>query len=76
MRNISPIPLPSAAAGLDVDREVVLPALEPVIRGVSLMEAAQIAHAQIVQQVYFGFAHFSKFAHQIGCGHIDHELAD
>lgn len=49
MRNIEPIPPPSIAATVDVDRDVVLPTLEPVLSSLSLSDAAQQATQLIVQ---------------------------
>ncbi|EIN13869.1 ARM repeat-containing protein [Punctularia strigosozonata HHB-11173 SS5] len=49
LRNISPFPPPSGSAAVDVDREVVLPALEPVIRGVSLGHVAKNVEAQLAK---------------------------
>lgn len=51
MRNVAPFPPPSIAATVDVDRDVVLPALEPVLSSVSLPEAAQQAEHLIGQVV-------------------------
>lgn len=51
LRNISPIPPPSVAATVDVDRDIVLPTLTPVLSLVSLPEAAQLAEEQIAKEV-------------------------
>ncbi|KAI0066499.1 ARM repeat-containing protein [Artomyces pyxidatus] len=40
LRNLAPIPPPSAAAHLDLDKDVLLPILVPVISSVSLLEAS------------------------------------
>ncbi|OCH95725.1 ARM repeat-containing protein [Obba rivulosa] len=40
LRNISPIPPPSVAATVDLDRDVVLPTLVPVLSSVALLEAS------------------------------------
>ncbi|KAI0640125.1 armadillo-type protein [Trametes polyzona] len=50
LRNISPIPPPSIAATVDLDRDVVLPTLEPVLSSTDLQEAAQAAQRAIDQQ--------------------------
>ncbi|KAL1951704.1 hypothetical protein VTO73DRAFT_853 [Trametes versicolor] len=49
LRNISPIPPPSIAATVDLDRDVVLPTLEPVL-STDLQEAAEAAQHAIDQQ--------------------------
>ena len=49
MKNIEPIPPPSIAATVDVDRDVVLPSLEPVLSSLPLPDAAQRATQLIVQ---------------------------
>ena len=43
LRNISPIPPPSIAATVDLDRDVILPTLEPVLGSIDLQEASQAA---------------------------------
>ncbi|KAI0714810.1 ARM repeat-containing protein [Earliella scabrosa] len=50
LRNISPIPPPSIAATLDLDRDVVLPTLEPVLTSIDIQEAAQAAQHAIDNQ--------------------------
>ncbi|KAI9066451.1 ARM repeat-containing protein [Trametes sanguinea] len=49
LRNVSPIPPPSIAATVDLDRDVVLPTLEPVLSSTDLQEAAQAAQRAIDQ---------------------------
>ncbi|KAF7793565.1 hypothetical protein EIP86_004679 [Pleurotus ostreatoroseus] len=49
LRNITPIPPPSIAATVDIDRDVVLPTLEPVLTSLALPEAAQRAQELITQ---------------------------
>lgn len=51
MKNISPIPPPSIAATVDLDRDVVIPVLEPVLSSISLSEASQLAHDLISKEV-------------------------
>lgn len=51
MKNIAPIPPPSIAATVDLDRDVVIPALEPVLSLISLSEASQLAHDLISKEV-------------------------
>ncbi|KAI0348220.1 ARM repeat-containing protein [Trametopsis cervina] len=50
LRNVSPIPPPSVAALADIDNEVVLPTLQPVIASISLVENTQRAQELIVQE--------------------------
>ncbi|KAI0652564.1 ARM repeat-containing protein [Trametes meyenii] len=50
LRNISPIPPPSIAATIDLDRDAVLPTLEPVLSSTSLQEIVQAAQQAIDQQ--------------------------
>ncbi|KAH9897678.1 armadillo-type protein [Cubamyces lactineus] len=50
LRNISPVPPPSIAATVDLDRDVVLPTLEPVLSSTDLQEIAQAAQQAIDQQ--------------------------
>ena len=49
LRNIEPIPPPSIVATVDIDRDVVLPTLEPVLVSMPLAEASQQASELIVQ---------------------------
>ncbi|KAJ4485724.1 armadillo-type protein [Lentinula aciculospora] len=51
LRNISPLPQPSAASVVDLDREIILPLLQPVISSVSL-----VVSASRVQQLVDGLA--------------------
>ena len=51
LRNITPIPPPSIAATVDLDRDVVLPTLEPVLTSIDLGEATQAAQHAIDNQV-------------------------
>lgn len=53
LRNISPIPPPSIAATIDLDRDVVLPTLEPVLNSIDLQEASQAAQHALDNQVRF-----------------------
>ncbi|KAI1793049.1 ARM repeat-containing protein [Ganoderma leucocontextum] len=50
LRNISPIPPPSIIATLDLDRDVVLPTLEPVLNSIELQEASQAAQHALDNQ--------------------------
>ncbi|KAI0354660.1 ARM repeat-containing protein [Trametes cingulata] len=50
LRNVSPIPPPSIAATVDLDRDVVLPTLEPVLSSTDLQEITQAAQQAIDQQ--------------------------
>ncbi|KAF8625190.1 hypothetical protein AX15_005495 [Amanita polypyramis BW_CC] len=49
LRNISPIPPPSAASFVDIDRDVVLPLLQPVISSISLSDISN-AVQELVQR--------------------------
>lgn len=51
MNNVSPLPPPSAASTLDVNNDLVLPVLLPVISSVSLDEIAQQVQELLTQQV-------------------------
>ncbi|PSS36793.1 hypothetical protein PHLCEN_2v1337 [Hermanssonia centrifuga] len=50
MRNIVPIPPPSIASTVDIDRDIVLPTLEPVLTSISTAEASQCAQELITQE--------------------------
>ncbi|KAF7288173.1 ARM repeat-containing protein [Mycena chlorophos] len=50
LRNVSPIPPPSIASSMDIDRDVVLPQLHPVVADLSLTEASTAALQCISQQ--------------------------
>ncbi|KAF7361220.1 ARM repeat-containing protein [Mycena sanguinolenta] len=50
LRNISPIPPPSAASAIDIDQDIVLPQLQPVISSISLVDASASALQLISQQ--------------------------
>ncbi|THH20509.1 hypothetical protein EW146_g865 [Bondarzewia mesenterica] len=50
LRNISPLPPPSAAALVDLDKEVLLPVMVPVISSVSLLEASNSVQELIHKQ--------------------------
>lgn len=41
LRNVSPVPAPSALSAVDIDRTVILPLILPVIESVSLSDASQ-----------------------------------
>ncbi|KAG1749751.1 ARM repeat-containing protein [Suillus paluster] len=43
LSNVSPLPPPSAASGVDVGKEIVLPLLQPVVASVSLIESSALA---------------------------------
>ncbi|KAJ8596260.1 ARM repeat-containing protein [Rhizopogon salebrosus TDB-379] len=43
LSNVSPLPPPSAASGVDVSKEIVLPLLQPVVASVSLIESSALA---------------------------------
>ncbi|KAF8971665.1 armadillo-type protein [Flammula alnicola] len=50
LRNISPIPPPTAASFLDIDKEVVLPLLLPVISSVSLPNTSNAVQELVQRQ--------------------------
>ncbi|KAJ7076033.1 armadillo-type protein [Mycena belliarum] len=50
LRNVSPIPPPSAASAIDIDKDIVLPQLQPVISSISLVKASTSALQLIEQQ--------------------------
>ncbi|KAJ7475243.1 armadillo-type protein [Mycena galericulata] len=50
LRNISPIPPPSAASAIDIDKDIVLPQLQPVLVSVSLADASASVLELIAQQ--------------------------
>ncbi|KAJ7292710.1 armadillo-type protein [Mycena rebaudengoi] len=50
LRNIAPIPPPSTASSVDIDKDIVLPLLQPVISSVSLAEASATALQLIAQE--------------------------
>lgn len=43
LRNIAPLPPPSAASLVDMDRDIVLPLLQPIVSSISLTEATSRA---------------------------------
>ncbi|KAG6876150.1 hypothetical protein C0992_000680 [Termitomyces sp. T32_za158] len=51
LRNISPLPPPTAASFVDIDNDVVLPLLQPVISSVSLFDASAKALDLVAIQV-------------------------
>lgn len=51
LRNVAPLPPPSAVAALDLDKDVVLPVLVPVVSAVSLTEASHAVEVLVQQQV-------------------------
>ncbi|KAJ7916498.1 hypothetical protein B0H13DRAFT_363355 [Mycena leptocephala] len=50
LRNVSPIPPPSAASAIDIDKDIVLPQLQPVIASISLADASTSVLQLISQQ--------------------------
>ena len=50
LRNISPIPPPSSASVVDIDKDVVLPLLQSVIASVSLIETTNEVQGLIQMQ--------------------------
>lgn len=51
IRNVLPIPPPSAASFLDIDKDVVLPLLLPVISSISLPDTSNLVQQLIQRQV-------------------------
>lgn len=49
LSNVSPFPPPSAASGVDVGKEIVLPLLQPVATSVSLTESSALAESLVVK---------------------------
>ncbi|KJA28497.1 hypothetical protein HYPSUDRAFT_129419 [Hypholoma sublateritium FD-334 SS-4] len=50
LRNVSPIPPPSAVSFIDLDKDVVLPLLQPVISSISLQDASNTVQELIRRQ--------------------------
>lgn len=42
LRNVSPMPPPAAASNIDIDKDIVLPLLQPVISSMSLLETSNV----------------------------------
>ncbi|KAI5898062.1 ARM repeat-containing protein [Schizophyllum commune H4-8] len=49
LRNLAPLPPPTAASFVDIDKEIVLPLLQPVVAAVDLQEVAAVAQRCIAQ---------------------------
>jgi hypothetical protein len=55
LRNVSPLPPPSAASFVDIDKDIVLPLLQPVISSISLAEVSALALDLVTKDVsHFG----------------------
>ncbi|KAK0198737.1 armadillo-type protein [Armillaria mellea] len=50
LRNISPLPPPAAASFVDIDKDVVLPLLQPVIMSISLPDISNNVQTLVSQQ--------------------------
>ncbi|KAF9486484.1 ARM repeat-containing protein [Pholiota conissans] len=50
LRNVSPIPPPSSASFVDIDKDVVLPLLQPVISSISLQETSNTVQELLQRQ--------------------------
>ncbi|KAF8640573.1 hypothetical protein AX17_000235 [Amanita inopinata Kibby_2008] len=50
LRNINPIPPPSATSFVDIDKDVVLPLLQPVISSVSLLDTSNTVQQLIARE--------------------------
>lgn len=57
LRNVAPFSPPSAVAALDLDKDVVLPVLVPVVSAVSLSDASHAVEVLVQQQVCTLFSH-------------------
>ena len=55
--NVSPLPPPSAASTLDVNNDLLVPVLVPVISSVSLDEVAQQVYELVTRQVSYTVKH-------------------
>lgn len=51
LRNISPLPPLTAASAVDIEDEIVLPLLQPLLTSVSLLETSQQVQALAEKQV-------------------------
>ncbi|KAG0702741.1 ARM repeat-containing protein [Suillus ampliporus] len=51
LSNVSPLPPPSTASGVDVGREIVLPLLQPVVASVSLIESSALAETLVAKLI-------------------------
>ena len=51
LRNISPIPPPSATSFVDIDKDIVLPLLQPVISSVSLFDISNSVQELVQREV-------------------------
>jgi hypothetical protein len=50
LRNLAPFPPPSSIALVDLDKDILLPVLVPVISSVSLQEAAEAVRSLVLAQ--------------------------
>ncbi|KAJ7743939.1 armadillo-type protein [Mycena maculata] len=50
LRNVSPIPPPSAASAIDIDKDICLPQLQPVLASISLADASASVLQLVAQQ--------------------------
>ncbi|KAF5385007.1 hypothetical protein D9615_001213 [Tricholomella constricta] len=50
LRNLSPLPPPTAASFVDIDKDIVLPLLQPVITPISLADASKVALELVEKQ--------------------------
>lgn len=50
LRNLAPFPPPSSIASVDLDKEIILPMLVPVVTSVSLQEATETVRELILAQ--------------------------
>jgi hypothetical protein len=60
LRNISPLPPHTAASVVDVEDEIVLPLMQPLLTSISLPEASQQIQALVEKQVRESLIRFSR----------------
>ena len=51
LKNVAPVPPPSIVATIDLDKEVILPALHPVLSSISLQQVSQNVQDLVAQEV-------------------------
>jgi hypothetical protein len=55
LRNLAPFQPPSSIASVDLDKEILFPALLPVVSSVSLQEATNVVQGFVKLQVFYTF---------------------
>ena len=56
LRNISPLPPLSLASSIDIDKDIVLPLLQPVITSIDLLDVTNSTLQLVAQEVAFAVA--------------------